>query len=106
MIICYAFPSNACMYCLKYFMMNNETIFRWYLSLFDSLNDEFKLKLITQLLDRFQKNYKIASGNETNPVQNSKQEQAKTLFGAWKDDDIDGDEIISLRTISEQQYDL
>ena len=88
--------------------MNHEIVFRWYLRLFDSLNDEFKLKLITQLLERFQKNYKsIPNSENRKPVsQKSRQERAKALFGAWKDDNIGGDELVNMRTISEKEYDL
>jgi hypothetical protein len=89
--------------------MNNEIVFKWYLKLFDSLNNEFKLKLITQLLDRFRDDYTSSLENQSSIPSNlekNKADRAKALFGVWKDDPMNGDELVLFRTVSEREYDL
>lgn len=83
--------------------MSNKLIFNWYFTLFDSLSDDLKVKLISHLAKRLDLSF-----NNENEVLTDKNNDDKfySLFGVWKGEDIDGDEIVLSRSISDKNYDL
>ena len=84
----------------------SEIGLQWFLRMFDLLNMEAKLDLLSQLTQKVKDAYSRNSDKALQEEEERKKAILKKLMKSWEDYDIDGDMIVNSRTISDKVYDL